>query len=279
MYYLYKKSKRVQLPEFHYRFKDFEEFYDLTTFVRVSIFGAYYINIVSDDYASIVNFIESSDSYKDMFVYIEVNESLLKYIQLAKPGVSLLTGQSNYEMFKDLIGKHGILFEKNVFDKLYYAIGHSYEEMEEALILIKDTYPTEKQISLDHINKLFVIDTLTYPRSVLIMYLRLDRGRERNLEKSVEYFGNDIVLYSMRKTLRKFLKEKIAYIKSGNGSYLIKTIPITNLMNMLRVLDYERMGFMEIKTIMQLYEKGVSTYDFVHGESNSCYDAEFNTFG
>lgn len=279
MYYLYKKSKKVQLPEFHYRFKGFDEFYELTTYVRVTIFGAYYINIVTDDYNGIVNFIDSSDSYKDMFIYIEVNESLLKYIQLAKPGVSLLSGQSNYEMFKDLISKHGILFDKNVVDKMYYAIGHSYEEMEEALILLKDTYPTEKTITLDHISRLFVVDTLTYPRSVLIMYLRLDRGRERNLEKSIEYFGNDIVLYSMRKTLRKFLKEKVAYIKSGNGSYLIKTIPITNMINMLRALDYERMGFMEIKTIMEFYEKGVTIYDFVHGESNSCYDAEFDPFG
>lgn len=279
MYYLYKKSKKVQLPEFQYRFKGFDEFYELTKYIHVSIYGAYYVNIVSDDYDAIVQFINQSESYKSIFIYIEIDEALLNYLVLAKPGVSLLGGQSNYEMFKDLIGKHNVLFDKNVIDKVYYAIGHSYEEMEEALLLIKDTYPDSKVITLDQVSRLFVIETLIYPRSVLIMYLRLDRGRERDLDKCIENFGNDIVLYSMRKTLRKFLKEKIAYLKSGNGSYLIKTIPVTNLMNMLRVLDYERMGFMEIKTIMRLYEKGESIYDFVHGESNSCYDAEFDPVG
>lgn len=280
MYYLYKKSKRVQLPEFHYRFKNFDELYDLLKYIRVSITGAYYINIISDKYEDVIQFIDSSDSYKDVFVYIEVNEALFNYIRLAKPSVSILGTMSNFDMFRELISKHAILFDKGIPEKVYFSIGHSYEEMDEALMLVKDTYPdSNKVVTLSDVEKLFVIDNIVYPRSVLIMYLRMERGRERNLNKCLEYFGNNLVLYSMRKNARNLLKEKIAYLKSGNGSYLIKTVPTENLVKILKALDYDRMGFTEIKTIMNMYEKGVSVYDFVFNETCADYDAEFDDVG
>lgn len=279
MYYLYKKSKQVQLPQFHYRFKRFDEFYDLANRMKISIFGVLYINIVSDAYDDIVNFIEVSEQYSGMIIYIEVNEALLGYIKLAKPYASMLSGQSNYEVYKTLVNKYSILFDKGVMDKVYFSIGHSYEEMDEAMILIKDSYPNEVIITLEMATKIFVIEDLIYPRSVLISYLRLDRGRRNNLDKCVEYFGNDLVLYSMRKTMRKFLKEKISYLKSGKGSYLIKTIPVCNLIFMADVLDYNRHGFKEIKTIMALYEKGETINDFVHEGGTADFNAEFDSFG
>lgn len=279
MYYLYKKSKQVQLPQFHYRFKRFDEFYDLANRMKISIFGVLYINIVSDAYDDIVNFIEVSEQYSGMIIYIEVNEALLGYIKLAKPYASMLSGQSNYEVYKTLVNKYSILFDKGVMDKVYFSIGHSYEEMDEAMILIKDSYPNEVMITLEMATKIFVIEDLIYPRSVLISYLRLDRGRRNNLDKCVEYFGNDLVLYSMRKTMRKFLKEKISYLKSGKGSYLIKTIPVCNLIFMADVLDYNRHGFKEIKTIMVLYEKGETINDFVHEGDTADFNAEFDSFG
>lgn len=279
MYYLYKKSKQVQLPQFHYRFKRFDEFYDLANKMKISIFGVLYINIVSDDYEDIVNFIEVSEQYSSMLIYIEVNEALLGYIKLAKPYASMLSGQSNYEVYKTLVNKYSILFDKGIMDKVYFSIGHSYEEMDEAMLLIKDSYPNEVMITLEMVTKIFVIEDLIYPRSVLISYLRLDRGRRNNLDKCVEYFGNDLVLYSMRKTMRKLLKEKISYLKSGKGSYLIKTIPVCNLIFMADVLDYNRHGFKEIKTIMALYEKGETINDFVHEGDTADFNAEFDSFG
>lgn len=279
MYYLYKKSKQVQLPQFHYRFKRFDEFYDLANRMKISIFGVLYINIVSDDYEDIVNFIEVSEQYSGMIIYIEVNEALLGYIKLAKPYASMLSGQSNYEVYKTLVNKYSILFDKGIMDKVYFSIGHSYEEMDEAMLLIKDSYPNEVMITLEMATKIFVIEGLIYPRSVLISYLRLDRGRRNNLDKCVEYFGNDLVLYSMRKTMRKLLKEKISYLKSGKGSYLIKTIPVCNLIFMADVLDYNRHGFKEIKTIMALYEKGETINDFVHEGDTADFNAEFDSFG
>lgn len=279
MYYLYKKSKQVQLPQFHYRFKRFDEFYDLANRMKISIFGVLYINIVSDAYEDIVNFIEVSEQYSGMIIYIEVNEALLGYIKLAKPYASMLSGQSNYEVYKTLVNKYSILFDKGVMDKVYFSIGHSYEEIDEAMLLIKDSYPNEVMITLEMATKIFVIEDLIYPRSVLISYLRLDRGRRNNLDKCVEYFGNDLTLYSMRKTMRKFLKEKISYLKSGKGSYLIKTIPVCNLIFMADVLDYNRHGFKEIKTIMALYEKGETINDFVHEGDTADFNAEFDSFG
>lgn len=279
MYYLFKKSKSSELPEFDYIFKSFADFYEIAKVLDVSIYGSYHIKVKTDSYKEVKQFVDSAESYRHLVVYIEVNDSLLSYIQLTSPGVSLLTSKSNFETFKELIQKHSILFDKNCIKLLYFAIGHSYAEMEEALTLIKTTYPDKSPIKEDDISKLFVIDKLVYPRSVCIMYLRLDRGRKRNLERSIEYFGNDIVLYAIRKNVRQLFDEKSKYLRTGQGSNLIKTIPLVNILNMLKCMDYERDGFKDIRTILTLYEKGVSINDFVQKRTLSPSDEEHNDVG
>lgn len=275
MYYLYKKSKSTELPSFHYIFKKFEDFYEVAKLLEVPLIGAYYINIKTDSYKDTMEFIKMSDNYSTLVIYIEVSESLLNYISLQNPNVKLLESASNYEVFKGLITKYGILFKKNCVRLMYFAIPHSYAEMDEALELLQRTFPNVSPITENEISELFIVDNIIYPRNVCIMFLRLDRGRYTNLDKCIDYFGNDLVLYSIRKTARKFLEEKIQYLKTGKGSKLIATISYMNIVRLLNAIDYNRRRFIDIKTILQLYEQGETVNDTLQKRTISLTDEEY----
>lgn len=275
MYYLYKKAKGNSLPNFSYTFKKFEEFYNVANVLTVPLVGTYNINVKSDSYDDVKQFINISYTYQYLVIYIEVSENLLEYIVMHIPKVQLLDSKSNYELFKELVEKYGILFKKGCLKTLYFAIGHTYEEMTEALEQIKYTFPDVREISDTELNELFVIDKLIYPRSICIAYIRLDRGRKTQLTKCVGYFGNDLVLFAMRKAAKKFLEEKIQYYKTGKGSNLIKTMPMENIIKMNMALMYKRSSFMDIYTIMSLYEKGVYVDDFIQRKTVSSSDEEY----
>lgn len=261
MYYLFKKSKNNVVPECDYTFKKFDEFYEIAKLLKIPIIGNYNILIKSDSYNEIMEFVECSNSYNHLVIYVEVNESLLDYITLHKPTVSLLGSKSNYEVFTELVSKYCILFDKGCIRTLYFAIGHTYEEMDEALELVSRTYTDKHIVTRDDLTKLFVIDELTYPRSVLISYLRLDYGRQFKLKRCIGHFGNDLTFYAMRKTCRSFLKDKTEYLKTGKGNNLIKTIPINNIVRMLNVLEYSNPGLKDVHTLLCLYEKGETVND------------------
>lgn len=279
MYYLYKKTKGATLPNFTYTFGKFEDFYEVAKILEVPFVDSYYIRVKSDSYKDIMQFINTNENYKHLVVYIEVSESLLNYIRLQKPGVCLLESKSNYDIFKELVSKYNILFAKNCVRLMYFAIEHNYSDMCEALELLKATYPDKAPITEKEISSLFIVDNLIYPRSVCIMWLRLDRGRKGNLKKCIDYFGNDLVLFSMRKNVKSFLDEKVKYLKTGNGSGLIKTIPTNNIIRLYRALWLERRGFMDITEILSLYEKGVTVNDYLQERSVSFANAEYNAFG
>ena len=275
MYYLFKKAKNNTVPECDYVFKKFSDFYEIAKLLKIPIIGNYNILIRSDSYNDIMEFVEISGSYNHLVIYVEVNESLLEYITLHKPTISLLGSKSNYEVFKELVSKYGILFDKGCIKTLYFAIGHSYEEMDEALELVHRTYADKKLVTRDDLTKLFVIDELTYPRSVLIAYLRLDYGRQFKLKRCVNHFGNDLVFYSMRKTCRNFLREKIEYLKTGKGNGLIKTIPAENIVRMLNVLEYSNSGFKDVQTLLYLYERGETINDTLQKGTLSFTDEKY----
>lgn len=274
MYYLYKKTRNTELPEFMYSFGKFEDFYQVAKVLEVPVIGNYNIRIKSDSYNDIIEFIRQSDSYNTLIVYIEISESLLNYISLQLPNVSLLSSQSNYEVFTELITKYKILFNKGCIRLMYSAIEHTYTEMSEALELLQKTYPnqtiTEKELS-----ELFVVDNIIYPRNVCIMYLRLDRWRESKLRKCVEYFGNDLVFYSIRKNVNQFLKDKTKYLKTGKGSGIIKMLPTNNIVRMFYAVNSGRRGFKDIVTIMKLYEKGLVINDYLQERTISYTDDKY----
>lgn len=275
MYYLYKRSKSTELPKFDYSFNKFDDFYAVTKLLEVPLIGTYHIRVKSDVYKDIVNFMNVSGQYSTMFIYIEVGEALLDYVILHKPDVSLLESKSNFELFKELVTKYNILFDKNCVKTMYYAIGHSYAEMDEALQLLSTTFKDVKVITLNEISKLFVVDNIVYPRSVCIMFLMQYRGRYGNLNKCMTTFGNDMVLYSIRKSARNFLDEKTKYLKTGYGSKLIQMMPYMNIIKLLNCIDYSRGKFMDVRSILSMYEKGVTVNDTLQKRTLSLADEEY----
>ncbi len=261
MYYLYKKSRSVALPKFTYTFTKFQDFYALANVLTASLTGTYYVRIKSDSYKDIMQFIESEGNYPWLNIYIETSQSLMDYITLRKPNINLLSAKSNYETFCDLISKYEMLFDVGCIQILYSAIDHEYGAMVEALELLQQEYPDVRKYTKKEIAALFVVDNLIYPRSVCISYLRLDRWRKSKAFKCVDYFGNDLVLYAIRKNVVSLLDEKIKYLKTGNGSNLIKTIPVNNIVRLYNALHYGRGKFMDILTILDLYEKGETVND------------------
>lgn len=279
MYYVYKKSKGVALPKFSYTFVKFEDFYKLANVLTYSLLDAYFVRIKSDSYKDVAEFIKSAERYSNLTIYIETTDSVIDYLTLRNPSVSLLSAKSNYETFCDLISRYGILFDRNCIRTMYFAIEHDYASMMEALELLIQEYPDVSPITEKEIASLFVVDKLIYPRSVCIMYLRLDRGRQSNLKKCVEYFGNDLVLYAIRKNVKKFLEDKISYLKTGKGNGLIKTLPTMNIVKLYMALVIERSGFMDITTILNMYEKGVLVNDTLQERTLSYSDAQRNASG
>ena len=280
MYYLYKKSKSVALPNFAYTFAKFADFYEMSKVLTMSLIDSYFVRIKSDSYKEIMEFIEKpEESYPGVIVYVETSQSLIDYITLSKPSVSLLSSKSNYETFTDLVSRYGILFSKGCVKTLYFAIDHEYSSMVEALELIIQTYPDVSPITEKEIANLFIVDKLIYPRSVCIMFLRLDRGRYSNLRKCISYFGNDLVLYAIRKNVKTFLDEKIKYLKTGQGSGLIKTIPTLNIVRLYNAINSGRRSYKDITTILYLYEKGVTVDDTLQERTVSLTDAEYNVIG
>lgn len=273
MFYLYNKSKSLALPEFNYIFKGFKDFYELSQVLTVPLRGSYCINIVSDDYREISEFINVADTYSNFLIYIEVTDAMMKYVTLYHPKVKTVDSKSNFEVFKNLVEKYEVLFDKGAMRTLYFAVPHEYADMEEAVILMKQSFPSTYPIKDSDIARFYVVDTSTYPRTVLISYLRMDRFRRSKLRKSVDVFGNDLVLYSMRKNVRKMLEEYIIYLKTGNGSELIKTIPVQNIIMMYKALDLERRGFKDIVTILNLYERGETINDIISERTFSIANA------
>lgn len=276
MYYLYKKSKSVALPTFAYSFGKFEDFYKIAGVLTSSLLDAYYIRIKSDSYKDISEFMKNADSYSNLTVYIETSDTIIDYITLRQPSVSLLSGMSNYETFCSFISEYGMLFAKGCIRILYFAIDHDVSTMRESLELLMTTFPDVKEYTEKEISELFVVDNLVYPRSVCIMWLRLDRGRSVNLKRCVEHFGNDLVLYAIRKNVTAFLEEKTSYMKTGKGSGLIKTIPMNNIIRLYYMLNCARDRFKDITTILNLYEKGVSIHDTLQERTVSVADAKHN---
>lgn len=275
MYYLYKKSKSVALPRFTYTFAKFEDFYQTAKVLTASLVDTYSIRIKSDSYKDIVQFISSGQDYPWMTIYIETTQSIMDYVSLTKPNVSMLSAKSNWDTFTDLISRYGILFDRGCIQILYRAIDHEYDSMIEALELIKQEYPNKK-ITEKEVSSLFVVDNLIYPRSVCISYLRMDRWRRSRAVKCVDYFGNDLVLYSIRKNVVGFLNEKINYLKTGKGSALIKQIPVYNIIRLYNALHAGRVGFKDILVILDLYEKGETVNDTLQERTLSYSDEKCN---
>ena len=276
MYYLSSKSTKVALPQFQYELKGFTDFYELTEVISVPLIGTYYIKIESDSYADIVDFLKVADNFKYLVIYIIVDESLLKYLRSRKPGITTLDTKSNYEIFEELVAKYKILFKHGCLMTMYNAIPHTYEDISACLLELKTVFPDVVEFNETHIGQLYPIDTNVYPRTVLLAFLKMDRGRWVKLNKSVELFGNDVVYYAMRKNMQKIVNNKIQYLKSGDGDFYSKLLPQLNIVKMAHLLLYSDRSIKDVRTLMKIYERGELINDIIRETTFTDIDAEYD---
>ena len=263
MYYVYSKSGRLALPRFNYTLNSFDKFYELSGVLTKPLVGRYAIRIQSKSPKDIISFVRVYDNYKHLDVYIEVEADTLNYVSLHVPGLSKLDSKNNYEVWTELITEFGILFEAGCARRLFYAIPKDYDSMYESLLLIKQEYGSNEVKQTD-IEKLFLLESITYPRQVCIQYLLMSRWKRKTLERALSVFGNDLTFYSIRKHARQILKDKMSYLKTGKGNDLIKKIPVFNIVRMLNVLEYSNSGnFKDISVLLALYEKGENLNDYL----------------
>lgn len=276
MYYLSSNKTKTALPMFQYELKGFTDFYELVEVISVPLIGTYYIRIDSDSYKDVSDFLKIANNFNYLVIYVMVDDALLKFLKLKKPGVVLLESKSNYEIFEELVSKYKILFKRGCALAMYNAIPHTYEDMSSCLLELKTVYPDVVELGEEHIGKLFPIDTNVYPRTVLLNFLKLGKGRWVQLNKSVETFGNDIVYYAMRKNIQKILDNKIKYLKSGEGDFYSKLLPEANIVKMAYTLIYSNSGLKDVRTLMRLYEKGENVNDIICKTTFTNFNAEYD---
>jgi len=269
MYRLVEAKKGSKSEQKHdYTFKDFDSFYRIANILIVPFEGRYSIAINSSDVEQILNFIKIEEEYSHLMVFIYVPKEVLTFMTMRHSNLKVSGQVKPIEEFKTVVNKHSILFKKGVDYILFNSIEHTIESYEEALTTIKQEYGSHVEITEQMLSKIFNLNKLVYPRSVLIDYLWLRRYRVFKLNKCIESMGNDICLFACINNVEDFMKQKIRYYTTGLGSDFIKTIDIHRLELMYRVLVVERNGIKDMKLLMELYERGLSADDFIQERFN-----------
>ncbi len=255
MYYLFNKKNGNAVPRCTYTFNNFNDFYGVAPSLTRTIRGKYNIKVKTDSLSELREFINNEATYGHLDVYVEISDTLMNLIQLSKPGARKLSAQDNYEVWKELISKFRLLFDRRCADMLYWSIDHNYDTMSSTLSTLSKAYGY-KVITKPMIEKYVILDETVYPRNVCISYIRMDRFRRSKLTKCLAAFGNDIVFYSIRKNVRKLLESKLVYLKTGKGSDLIKSLEFENIIKLYYAFENCPQGIRDVYIILNLYEKG-----------------------
>ena len=268
MYYLVKNKKKNSYPVTNYSFKDFKSFYEVAGNLDVPIFGRYTFVIKSDNMNDVYEFVKNEEQYSGFIVYIYTTQANIDYICLKKPGANVYGAKTEYQNFMELIEKHEILFAKGVADVLYKSIDHDYEEMDSILLRVKTEFGGQEVKERD-LESLVVLNKIVYPRQVLMAYLNMDRWRLQKLRRCVSQLGNDVVFWSIRKSIKKLVESKVKYLKTGMNDSGIKYVNYDNLLFMYRTFLTGTGNFKDVEMLMRLYEKGVTVNDIIQEDAFS----------
>lgn len=255
MYYLYEKKTDNAVPRCTYSFNNFKDFYNIAPSLTRTIRGKYNIRVKTDSLSDLKEFINNEQTYGHLDVYIEISDTLMNLIQLSKPGARKLSAQDNYEVWKELISKFKILFDKRCADMLYWSTEHTYEKMHSTLSTLSKAYGY-RVITKPMIEKYFILDETVFPRNVCISYIKMDRFRKGKLAKCLASFGNDITFYAIRKNVRQLLDAKLIYLKTGKGNSLVKSLELSNILKLSYAFESCPQGIRDVYIILNLYEKG-----------------------
>lgn len=271
MYYIYSKNSKNLLPKFQYSFNNFEDFYEISKVLTKPLFGRYFIHIDATKHVNdLFKFIDVESDYKSLEVYIRVEEEQLNVVHLNKPGASMLSSKDTYDVWVELVNENNIKFDSiKTLKKVFYAIPKDYDSMLEAVNSIRQNYSSliihNELITEEHISKLFLLDTIKYPRQVVYQYVYMTRWRASTLKSVLEYFGNDMTYYAMKKNIKKLVTQKIDYLKTGKGSDSLKKIPFDNLLKLYNTFILSNStDFKDVQILLMLYEKGETVDDIIY---------------
>jgi len=248
---------------YDYTFKDFKSFYEIAQILTYKLVGRFQIKIETDRVADVEEFIRKEKDFKTLDIYIHMPEASLDILLQRNTNVHVRDKVKMFEVFKELVSEQKILFDRGAIYTLYNSIPHETDAMEAALKQISREYPSGTKVTENMLSKLFILNKVVYPRSVLVSFIYMERYRWSKLQKSVEMLGNDVVVGAMVKNIKQFIKDKATYYRTGQASTFIKSLNTDNLLLMYRVLVSERKGLDDAALLLTLYERGMSTHDFV----------------
>ena len=267
MYTIVKTKRKTKIDGHDYVFKDFKSFYDLASTLTVPLIeNRYSVAIKTDDTSSIKEFIENESRYASLMVYIYAPETVVDYLSLYNTGINIQDTVSTFDTFKELVKSKNLLFDKYVMQLLYSSIDHDYDSMDEATTKVLNEYGSQVSISEKMLSSIFVLNKVTYPRSVLVAYINMDRNRQSKLNRCLHDVGNDVALGAIVKNIKAFVEQKTEYFKTGKGSNFIKSLNTNNLNQLYRIFVVERNGLNDVCILFSLYERGLSAYDLIQKE-------------
>lgn len=260
-------TKKTDLSSYDYVFKSFDEFYDISYYIKYPLFGVYSIAIITNKINDMIRFIDNEDSYFHFDITIMMEEAQIQKVAVVRPDVKLESVAGAYDTWKRMVSERELLFDEYMTYKLYASIEHDTASMIEALDLVKNEYPNGELITKDRLSKLFVLDETIYPRQVLLKFLNMERSRWKLLRMCQEQMDNGVIVGATVNNIRKLVESKAIYFRTGITQEYIKRINTQNLIIAEKVFCTNRYGLDEPFILYKLYENGLSVGD-IKGGSN-----------
>lgn len=257
------KVKEERKPQqYDYTLSSLSDLDSLLKNIYAPIIGRYSIGLTLKELRDVKYLINNKGKYNHVDITVEVTDTFFKKLSLAMPDVSFSEKKGLYEYFMEGVSKRNLLLSKNVARLAYSSVGKSYSEIDELLDVLYKNYGSYMSISESDLSKHIVVNTIVYPRTVLINYINLTRWRKSMLNKCLSSISPDIVLASMIKTVKKLHSEKDKYFKSGVAPKYIRELNTRNLNLMYYILVINKpRSFNDITILLEMYERGISFYD------------------
>lgn len=249
-------EKKVKI-KYDYVFKDFASFYKVANLISVPIFGRYTIGIMTDDVQGLKDFIRVEQNYAAMMIYIHMSKTVVDNISMEMLNLPIDKEVKPYEVFKDTIKRYSLFFTKKSLALFYASIGHTEEDIEDAVRLLANSVEPNETITEKKLSELFILNNMTYPRTVLVSYLYMERWRDKKLSRCLQCVGNDVVLGACIKNIKKIHEDKVKYFRTGQGSNFTKSLSTQRVNMMYKTLVIDRGRIKDLTLLLAMYERSL----------------------
>ena len=252
------------IKDYDYYISSLTDLEDLMKVIYKPIIGSYTILLELKDLNYIKNVLNSKERYNHLNLILIVSDHMLKKIKLSMPDIIKSEDKSIFEYLQEGITKRNLLINKKVLYMIYSSVGKSYEEIDEVLDLLYSNFGSYMSISPKDLSQYIVINNITYPRSVLIDYINLNRYRKQRLQKCLNDISKEIVLASMVKNIKKLHEQKAKYLSTGIGNKFIRNLNTRNLNLLYNILVCSKPYYLNsIEVLLEIYERGLDLNDLL----------------